>query len=259
MNEEKIKKLVIEEYSKDDAQNIYIAKTKKGLWNSEKYFITKYFKKKNGRILDIGCGTGRTTMPLFKKDYNVIGIDLVPKMIENAKKIAQKEKLDIDYRIGDVTKLDFKDNSFDYALFSNQGWTQIPGEKERFKALKETHRVLKKGGIYIFTVHPKIWLNRYFFLWIILWIRFYILKPSGFKIDEIDFGDRFFKRGTKQKRWVINKPKYFFPIPTHIPTKKKVKEQIKKAGFKILEINDKTQPFKERKRKHPPVFYVCEK
>jgi ubiquinone/menaquinone biosynthesis C-methylase UbiE len=41
-------------------------------------------------------------------------------MINSAKKIATEIGINIDYRHGDVTKLEFEDNSFDYAIFSNQ-------------------------------------------------------------------------------------------------------------------------------------------
>ena len=58
-----------------------------GLWKSENYVFEKYLSKSNF-ILDLGCGTGRTTIPLFKQGFkNIIGVDLTPEMIEEAQKL----------------------------------------------------------------------------------------------------------------------------------------------------------------------------
>jgi len=249
MNKEDFKRIVIEEFSAKNAQAKYSKFAHNGLWTSEDYFISKYFTDKKGKILDLGCGTGRTTIPLVKMGYNVVAVDLVPEMIKTAKKIAEEEKISIDYRVGDATRLDFGDNYFDYLLFSNQGWTQIPDKNERLKALKEMRRVLKPNGTCIFTAHPRVWFSKFFFFWVMQWIRFYILKPIGFNIAEMDFGDRFFKRLDE-----VTIKQYI-----HIASADEVKGQIIEAGFKIIEVNGKLQISEDDTRRHPPVFYICKK
>lgn len=147
---------VIDSFSEKDSLRAYSDDTLNiGLWESEKFFINKYFSKE-GKILDIGCGAGRTTIGLFKLGYkNIIGIDLTPGMIEEALRNSAKECIEIPFQIGDACNLSFEDESFDSCLFSFNGIMQIPIKDNRIRALKEIHRVLKKDGIFIFTTHDR--------------------------------------------------------------------------------------------------------
>jgi len=101
------------------------------------------------RILDIGCGTGRTTTYLNLMGHHVTGIDIAKLMIEKARSIHP----DIDYRVMDATNLEFEDRSFDAALFSFNGLDCLYPVSKRTEALKEVHRVLRNGGVFIYSSH----------------------------------------------------------------------------------------------------------
>ena len=45
-------------------------------------FYLKYAKKQNGKILELGCGTGRVSIELAKNGYFVTGLDLSESMLE---------------------------------------------------------------------------------------------------------------------------------------------------------------------------------
>jgi ubiquinone/menaquinone biosynthesis C-methylase UbiE len=249
---ENIKEHVINEFTSKETQAIYVKQAEKGLWPSEEILVKKYFKAKS-LVLDIGCGTGRTTIPLYKLGYKVLGLDLVPAMIASANKIAKSKKLKINYQEGDVTNLKFKDESFDNALFSFNGWTQIPGKDNRINALNEIYRVLKPRGYFIFTTHLRK-LNGWTLVWIKEWVKYYLMKPIGFKIDEIDFGDIFFPRESLVNE-KTNQNKQFI----HIPSFKEVKNQIKEAGFDLILTEMSDIISSNDKQEFPPSFYVCKK
>jgi len=53
--------------------------------------------QKPGLVLDIGCGTGAVAIPLAKKGYNIIGIDISEDMLSAARQKADLLHLDILY------------------------------------------------------------------------------------------------------------------------------------------------------------------
>ncbi|MCG2762664.1 MAG: class I SAM-dependent methyltransferase [Candidatus Atribacteria bacterium] len=126
-----------------------------GLWESEKMMIEKYFNPEN-RILDIGCGAGRTTIGLYKLGYHLIeGLDLSEAMIVQARRISKNLNYNISFRVGDVACLDYDDETFEVALFSFNGIMQIPRKENRIKVLKEIKRILKPEGYFLFTTHDR--------------------------------------------------------------------------------------------------------
>ncbi len=73
----------------------------------EERVTRKWFNLKNKEILDLGCGTGRHTLKLAKKN-NVTAVDLSKEMLDLARKKAQTEKLKVDFYKIDFSKFKSK-------------------------------------------------------------------------------------------------------------------------------------------------------
>ena len=64
-------------------------------------------------LLDLACGTGAVPELVAPRGVDVVGLDIAPALIEQAKERATERGLDIDYRVGDAEALDLDDASFD--------------------------------------------------------------------------------------------------------------------------------------------------
>ncbi len=101
------------------------------------------------KILDLGCGEGELSIVLSKLGGIVIGIDMGSDLIELAKKLATINNENCQFIAGDVCQLPFPNNEFDFVVGS--GILHHLSEAGVRDALKETHKVLKNGGIAFFT------------------------------------------------------------------------------------------------------------
>ncbi|MDB3949663.1 bifunctional 2-polyprenyl-6-hydroxyphenol methylase/3-demethylubiquinol 3-O-methyltransferase UbiG [Candidatus Pelagibacter sp.] len=100
----------------------------------------KPLKKIN--LLDIGCGGGLLSEPMYRLGANVIGIDASPKNIEVAKFHAKKNKLKINYKVASPEKLKTK-IKFDVIL--NMEIVEHVEDIDFF--IKESAKLLKKNGL----------------------------------------------------------------------------------------------------------------
>lgn len=246
-----LQQLVIDEFSSDEAFTKYQAEANVWLWHSEKKLIKRFFDLKY-KTLDMWCGTGRTTLPMHKMGYDVIGVDITPRFVQYAQELAKQKKLDLTFQLWDATSIDFPDASFGNVLFSFNWWAQIPGKEARQEALQEIYRVLQPWGIFIFTAHNRT-MHWYTWLWIKQWFKHYIYKPLWGKIKEIDYWDVFFGRSSTSR--FANK-QYI-----HIPTIAEVLDEIKKSGFQVVfcEKRSKIDIRDSEMESWDCVFYVCKK
>lgn len=114
---------------------------------NQKYILSEL--KPNDNILELGAATGRYTIMLADKGYEVTALEYVQENLDVLKsKIHDKHH--ITPILGDAKDLSqFPDNSFDVVL--NMGpLYHFPNEQDRDKVVKESMRVLKKGGTAFF-------------------------------------------------------------------------------------------------------------
>ena len=97
---------------------------------------------KNINLLDIGCGGGLLSEPMYRLGANVVGIDASKKNIEVAKFHAKKNRLKIDYKVASPEKLKTK-IKFDVIL--NMEIVEHVEDIDFF--IKESSKLLKKNGV----------------------------------------------------------------------------------------------------------------
>ena len=116
------------------------------------------FKKEGVRtVLELGAGTGRDTKLFGVSGYKVCAVDYSPGALETLAKKAKNLGLsdNIDILQHDIRQvLPFPDNSFD-ACYSHMLFCMALTEKEQEFLAREIRRVLKPGGLCIYTVRHK--------------------------------------------------------------------------------------------------------
>jgi len=114
-----------------------------------------------GKIIDLGCGTGRLAITLAQHGYAPIAVDLSPEMLKVLGAKAASLGLAIPRVCANLVELGmFADQSFDHAacLFSTLGL--VVGAEARRRVVAQVHRLLRPGGVFVLHVH-----NRWFNFW----------------------------------------------------------------------------------------------
>ena len=123
------------------------------LWKDR--FVVKVKPRPGEHILDMAGGTGDVAFRMAAKGATVTVSDINPDMLEVGMERAKKRGLDgLIWQVENAEKLSFADASFDaYTIaFGIRNVTDIPA------ALREAHRVLKRGGrLYVLEFSTSEW------------------------------------------------------------------------------------------------------
>jgi len=115
-------------------------------------FIEKEINyNKTAKILDIGCGTGRHSIELSKRGYDIVGIDLSESLLKRAKEKASEQNLQIAFEKYDARNLPFF-NEFDLVIMLCEGaFPLMETDEMNFQILRNAANALKSKGKLIFT------------------------------------------------------------------------------------------------------------
>ena len=174
-----------------------------------------------GKLIDLGCGTGRMLTVCNRLGHWVLGVDLSEAMLAQAQLRRARDHSTFELLEANLTDLRCLANeSFDYAicLFSTLG--MIQGTQHRQRVVAESHRLLRPGGTLIVHVH-----NRWFSVWDSGGRRWLVSDWCRQRIGHPQAGDR--------------------PMPPHQGvaglalhhfTRREIVKLLEGAGFRILEV-----------------------
>jgi ubiquinone/menaquinone biosynthesis C-methylase UbiE len=101
------------------------------------------------KLLDLGCGTGWTSVFFAKRGYDVTGTDIAPDMISNAIQLKENSRLvNLSFMTADYETMEFEEE-FDAVLF----FDSLHHAVDEKNALQSAYMALKENGICI-TVEP---------------------------------------------------------------------------------------------------------
>jgi len=107
--------------------------------------VISLLPKRSLRILDMGCGTGWTSIFFSKMGHSVLGIDISKDMIKNAEINKKKEKLsNLDFKVENAEEMNFN-SEFDCVIFIDS----LHHCDNTERVIKNAYNALKKGGICI--------------------------------------------------------------------------------------------------------------
>lgn len=111
--------------------------------------LDRVLNKKKLNIIDLGCGPGHTTLFYKKQGYNVVGLDILDKMLEKAEKKGLKVKK------GNIINLEnlFNKETFDIVVSASA--IQWIKPKEIKAVASGIYFILKNNGIGCIQFYPK--------------------------------------------------------------------------------------------------------
>ena len=104
------------------------------------------------RLLDVACGTGKSSLPFVRRGYAVTACDLSPEMLAHARAKATAAGLDVDLLVADMRALPAL-GEFDVVTCIDEPLNYLLSPDEAARAVESAARNLRPGGLLVFDVN----------------------------------------------------------------------------------------------------------
>lgn len=139
--------ILFENYAKKYDQECFV----QGTLGECNFIEQELAKNKSLKIIDVGCGTGRHSIELTKRGYQVTGIDFSDSQLAGAKEKAGQLGLKINFQKHDARDLPFN-GEFDAAIMLCEGgFPLMETDEMNFEILKNVTKALKDKAKFMFT------------------------------------------------------------------------------------------------------------
>jgi ubiquinone/menaquinone biosynthesis C-methylase UbiE len=98
------------------------------------------------RVLDIGCGYGRIAVPVAVGGYQVVGLDISPRLLAAAWEQAHVQGVTVMWLQASMCRMPLSTNTCDVALCLWSAFYELLVSDEQLAAVREIVRVLRPGG-----------------------------------------------------------------------------------------------------------------
>jgi len=159
-------------------------------------FYLEEARRSGGRILELGCGSGRLTIPIAREGIDIVGVDLSRAMLERARAKASQSGVKVEFVEADMRSFDLP-GKFAAILIPGNSLLHLVGVDDLKQCLASVRRHLAPGGRLIFDISK----------WSLS--RFDAARHPQFQIGEISVDETGTYDAANQIRhivWYVSKP-----------------------------------------------------
>lgn len=116
------------------------------------HFYGRLADRVSGRVLELGAGSGRVTIPLARRGHQITALELSSGMLEYARAYSQQEGVDVNWVQGDMRDFDFP-ATYDLIVAPFNALMHLYTPQDQRRALEAISKHLSPEGTFAFDVY----------------------------------------------------------------------------------------------------------